>query len=290
LDAYVFPVPAAGTAIQRINPNFGQIRATEWSGHSSYHSLQTNLTQRPIKGLTYQVAYTWSKSIDNGTNTRADNESLNTVGQPWPFDPRINRGVSDFDTPHNFVANFQYDVPIPQAWKAHAVTNTVFGGWQMGGIYTIRSGGAFSLKIVADRAFTGNSVVSASQGGERPMYVPGPGCTPNAVTGNIDHYIMTQCFAFPAPGVLGNLGRDTLRMPTFHDLDFSVFKNQNLLGEKLKMQFRAEMFNILNQTNLTAQTLTIFDGSGNLVPSIGTPTSPTVNTSRQIQFGLRLLF
>jgi hypothetical protein len=89
---------------------------------------------------------------------------------------------------------------------------------------------------------------------------------------------------------LGNLGRDTLRMPTFHALDFSVFKNQNLLGEKLKMQFRAEMFNILNETNLTAQTLTIFDGSGNLVPSIGTPTSPTVNTSRQIQFGLRLLF
>ena len=141
LDAYVFPVPAAGQAIQRINPNFGQIRGTEWSGHSSYHSLQSNLTQRPIKGLTYQVAYTWSKSIDNGTNTRADNESLNTIGPTWAFDPRINRGVSDFDTPHNFVANFQYELPVPQAWKTHAFTNTLLGGWQVGGIYTRRSGG-----------------------------------------------------------------------------------------------------------------------------------------------------
>jgi hypothetical protein len=79
-------------------------------------------------------------------------------------------------------------------------------------------------------------------------------------------------------------------MPVFRDLDFSVFKNQNLRGEKLKMQFRAEMFNILNNTNLTAQTFTIFDGSGNLNQATGTPTFPTANSSRQIQFGLRLLF
>ena len=122
------------------------------------------------------------------------------------------------------------------------------------------------------------------------MYVNAPGCSPNAVTGNINNYIMTQCFAFPAPGVLGNLGRSTLWMPVFRDLDFSVFKNQDLWGEKLKAQFRVEMFNILNNTNMTAQTLPIFDGTGKLISSIGAPTAPTVNTSRQIQLGLRLLF
>ena len=122
------------------------------------------------------------------------------------------------------------------------------------------------------------------------MYVNAPGCSPNAVTGNIDNYIMTRCFAFPEPGVLGNLGRHTLRMPVFRDLDFSMFKNQNLWGEKLKAQFRAEVFNILNNTNLAAQGLAIFDGNGTLIPSVGRPHGPTVNTSRQIQFGLRLLF
>ena len=77
----------------------------------------------------------------------------------------------------------------------------------------------------------------------------------------------------------------------FRDLDFSVFKNQNLWGEKLKMQFRAEMFNILNNTNLSANTyVNTFSGTGLLQSSFGTPTAPTANQSRQIQFGLRLLF
>ena len=86
------------------------------------------------------------------------------------------------------------------------------------------------------------------------------------------------------------MGRDLFRMPVFRNLDFSVFKNQNLWGEKLKMQLRVEMFNILNNTNLPAQALNIFDGNGKLNSNIGTPSAPTVNKSRQIQLGLRLLF
>jgi hypothetical protein len=290
LDAYVFPVPAAGTKIQRINPNFGSITSTEWSGHSSYDALQMNLVQRPVRGLTYQVAYTWSKSIDNGSDTLSDQENANTTGAPWAFCTRCNRGVSDFDVPQNLVANFQYTLPVPQSIKTHAVTNTILGGWQAGGIYTIQSGAPFSLKIGGDQADTGNSQVASASGGQRPMYVNAPGCSPDAVTGNINDYIMIQCFAEPAPGVLGNLGRNTLRVPTFRDLDFSLFKNQNLWGERLKMQFRAEMFNILNNVNLQAQLLTIFNGSGQLVPTVVNAQGATVNTARQIQFGLKLIF
>jgi hypothetical protein len=79
-------------------------------------------------------------------------------------------------------------------------------------------------------------------------------------------------------------------MPTFRDLDFTVFKNQNLWGEKVKAQFRVEMFNVLNNTNFTAQMQTLFDGSGNLVSSVRKPINPTANASRQIQLGLRLVF
>ena len=295
----VFPTPAGNNLanIQRINPNFGQIRATDWNGHSSYHSLQTNLTQRFSKGLTYQVAYTWSKSIDNGTNTSADNESLNSVGQPWAFCERCNRGLSDFDLTHDLVINFQYDVPVPSAVKNHTVANTILGGWQVGGIYTRQSGGVFNLKIPVDRAFTGNSVVGATQGGQRPDWRRNvPGCE-NPTTGDYTHFIKTECFALSPPGTLGNLGRDVFRMPTFRNLDFSVFKNQNLRGERLKMQFRAEMFNILNNTNLAPTTSSIvttsnvFTGSQTIVSSTATlPATLTLNTSRQIQFGLRFLF
>jgi hypothetical protein len=79
-------------------------------------------------------------------------------------------------------------------------------------------------------------------------------------------------------------------MPVFRDLDFSVFKNQNVWGERLKAQLRIEMFNVLNNTNLQAQLRTIFDAAGKITSGFGTPAAPTVNTSRQIQFGLRLLF
>jgi hypothetical protein len=290
---FVFPIPAPGERIQRINPNFGQIRTVDWSGHSSYHALQANLVQRLTRGLTYQIAYTWSKSLDDGTNTTSDNENLNTIGQAWAFCARCNRGPTDFDIPHNFVVNFQYDIPVPESVKSHAVASTILGGWQVGGIYTRQTGGAYNVKITTDRAFTGNSVVGAGQGGQRPDYLGHlPGCSPSEVTtGDIGHLIKTSCFSFPAPGVLGNLGRNVFHMPAFRDLDFSVFKNQNLRGEKLKMQFRAEMFNILNNTNLSAQTFTnTFTGTGALVESFGTPTAPTYNQSRQIQLGLRLLF
>src|SRR5712672_3182197 len=101
------------------------------------------------------------------------------------------------------------------------------------------------------------------------MYFPAFVCNETATTENISQILMTQCFAFPAPGVLGNLGRNTLRMPVFRDLDFSVFKNQNLWGEKIKAQFRVEMFNILNNTNLTANVQTLFDGTGALVTAAG---------------------
>jgi hypothetical protein len=288
LDSYVFPIPAPGTKPQRINPNFGRILSTEWSGHSSYHALQANLVQRPIRGLTYQIAYTWSKSIDDGSGTYGEGESANGVAAGWAFNPL--RGVSDFNVPHNFVLNSQYDLPVPATVRTHALANIFLGGWQVGGIYTRQSGGPFTLRLGSDQAFTGNSLAAASKGAQQPMYVNAPGCSSNAVTGNIGNYIMTQCFAFPAPGQLGNMGRNTLRLPVFRDLDFSVFKNQNLWGEKLKAQFRVEMFNILNNTNLTAQIPTIFDGTGRLNQAVGQPVAPTLNTSRQIQIGLRLLF
>jgi Carboxypeptidase regulatory-like domain/TonB-dependent Receptor Plug Domain len=287
----IFPVPAKGQKIQKINPNFGLISEENWDGHSSYDALQANLVQRPIRGLTYQLAYVWSKSIDNGSSTFTEGgESANSAAGSYAFDPQINRGVSDFNTPQHFVANFLYDIPVPSAVAAHRLANALIGGWQIGGIYTRQSGEPFTLKIGSDEADTGNTDAATITGAERPNYVNAPGCSPDAVTSNISSYIKTQCFAFPAPGVLGNLGRNTLRMPVFNDLDFSVFKNQNVWGEKLKAQFRVEIYNILNNVNMQATTLTIFDGSGNLNTNVGQLLGPTANTARQIQFGLKLLF
>ncbi len=292
LNAWRLPIPATGQPVARINPNFGSINATNWSGHSVYHGLQTNLVMRPSKGLMYQLAYTFSKSIDDGSAVGNEaSESSNTSGRPWTFcGNQCNRGVSDFNIPHNFVGNFLYDVPVLAAVKSKPFANAILGGWQIGGILTFQTGSAFSIKNGGDRAGTGSSVANTASGGQRPMFVLASGCNPNAFTGNIDNQINRSCFSFPDRGVVGNLGRNTFRMPTYRNVDFSVFKNQNLIGEKLKAQLRVEMFNVLNNTNLQATTITMFNGSGVINANFGRPTGFTVNQSRQIQLGLRLLF
>ena len=100
-----------------------------------------------------------------------------------------------------------------------------------------------------------------------------------------------RCRSFPALGEFGNVGRNTERAPSLQDFDFALFKNNNLLGEKLKVQFRAELFNLLNRSNFVGQGSTIFNGTG--VPQIASGAAlrtPTATTSRQIQFGLKLIF
>src|SRR5262249_5591036 len=143
-------------------------------GSSNYHSLQTNLVQRPVKGLMYQIAYAWSKSIDNGSVVNEGGESGNTAAASWIFDPKLNRGVSDFHIAHNFVTNFQYDVPVPAAVKSSRLGSTLLGGWQLGGIYTRQSGGPFTVRLGSDQAFTGNTQVG--NGAQRPQFSNVAGC------------------------------------------------------------------------------------------------------------------
>jgi Carboxypeptidase regulatory-like domain/TonB dependent receptor-like, beta-barrel len=281
---YLFPTTGA---IQRINPNFGRIDAMFFNGHATYHALQTNLTQRLSHGLTFQTTYTWSKGIDNGSTFFSQNETLNSADNGYIFDQRLNRGVSDFDIPHALAAHLVWEVPSPA--NLSPAPKFLLGGWQISGIFTAQSGSPFSVGLTNDVARTGSSTTKAA-GGQRPNYNPAPGCSPNAVTGDPGNYINTACFSFPATGVLGNLGRNTLRGPALADFDFSVYKNHDLLQEKLKVQFRAEFFNLFNHPNLQAQTTTLFNNKGALITTAGTLLPPTATSSRQIQFGLKLTF
>jgi len=292
LDSFVFPVPAPGAKIQRINPNFGLIRSTLWNGQSNYHSLQANLVQRPVKGLSYQFAYTWSKSIDNGSTIFTEgNEAVNSSGTSWDLGPaNINRGVSDWDIPHNFVANFQYDLPVPQAVKAHVLAKHPFRRMAVGWDLHQTKRQSFHPKARLRPSSHGKQLCDRNEWSGAAFVCECAGLFTERRHRQYRQLHHDPVLRLSSTGRAGNLGRHTLRMPVFRDLDFSVFKNQNVWGEKLKAQFRAEMFNILNNTNLQPQTLAIFDGSGNLIPNVGQPHSPTVNTSRQIQFGLRLLF
>jgi hypothetical protein len=276
--------------IQTINPNFSQIRTLQWLGYSTYHGLQLNVAEKMSQGITIQGAFAWSKSIDIGSVEYSTSELLNGMDNPYSFLPNLQRGVSDFDVPLRFSANFLWDAPSPKTKML--LPRFLLGGWEVSGIFTAQSGTPFSMRIPLDRAGTGSSIAGSSTGaGQRPDFVPGPGCSsPNSATGGDPAtFINMNCFAFPAAGTIGNLGRNAMRGPGLQDLDFSLFKNHNLLGEKLKAQFRAEFFNILNRANFGLQVFTPFNSSGQPVIA-NTALKSTVTSSRQIQLGLKFLW
>jgi len=281
-----FQFPKTPT-IPRINPAYSRIAATVWDDYSTYHGLVTNFNKRFSRGFFLNAAYTWSKSIDLGSNTFSDNESTNTSGSPYAFLPQIQKGVSDFDVTHNFVLNYSWVLPTPASFTG--VSRAVLAGWELGGIFTARSGAPFSVTIQTDRAHTGDSRVRSTSGGQRPDFNAAPGCSVNAINpGSVSNYINTACFSWPALETLGNLGRNTLRGPGLQEYDFSLFKNWGLWHERMKLQFRAEAFNLFNKPNFQAPKTKIFDGSGNVIPTASQLTSPTQTSEREIQLGLKL--
>jgi hypothetical protein len=278
--------PKTGT-IQKINPTYSRIAATLWDDHSTYHAFVTDINKRFSHGFFMKAAYSWSKSIDQGSNTFSDNESTNTSGTAYAFIPRLQKGVSDFDVTHNFVLHYSWTLPTPGS--LNRFSRAVLGGWELGGIFTARSGPPFTVTIQTDRARTGDSRVRSSSGGQRPDFNPVAGCSTNAINpGSVSNYIRTECFSWPALGTLGNLGRNTLRGPGLQEFDFSLFKNWLTWHEKVRLQFRAEAFNLLNKPNFQAPKTKIFDGSGNVISTASQLSSPTQTSERQIQFGIKL--
>jgi len=185
-----------------------------------------------------------------------------------------------------------FDWLAPSSHLTMAAPRFLLSGWELGGIYTVQSGMPFSVQSsstdIANTGYHGSTP-------QRPNYVTGPGCTPGAVNpGSVSTYVNINCFAPPAANELGNVGRNTLRSPGLNDFDFSVFKNHNLFSERLKIQFRAEFFNVFNWTNFVAGTQRIFTGkkASTLAanPTGLTLLQHTAIDEREIQFGLKFIY
>ena len=281
---YLFP-PAPSS--QKLNPNFGRVTGMLWQANSFYDALQAVVTKRLSQGLQFRGAYTFGKSIDTLSATVADDAYPNGLLNPLFFDQRTTRGLSDFDVRQTFVSNFTWEVPAPK--MGSRLTEWAFGGWQVGGIYRASSGQPFTPLLGGDPLG-----MKLDETNEPPNRVFGPGCETLTNHGNPNHYIKTQCLAFPAPASQrGNLGRNTLIGPGVSKFDASVFKNNltRLFSENTNVQFRAEFFNLFNRANFASPTdnLTVFDQTGNRISSAGLITS-TQTSSRQIQFAVKVIW
>ena len=280
---YVFPPTATSS---RVNENFGRINSTLWQATSSYHALQADVAKRVSHGVEVHGAYTWGKSIDTLSATAADDAFPNGLFNQLFFDQRTTRGLSDFDVAQALVVSFTWQLPSVE--RNSRVLNWAANGWQLGGLYKASSGQPFTPILGGDSA--GQKLDETSQ---LPNRLGGPGCGTLTNPGNPNHYIKTQCLAFPGVNKWGNLGRNTLVGPGVSKLDVSVFKNNRIrrISENFNAQFRAEFFNVLNRANFSAPTdhATVFGPSGNPISSAGLITS-TQTTSRQIQFALKLIW
>jgi hypothetical protein len=281
-----FPELGPGVSPQSrlLNPNFGAIRLTTFDGSSNYNALQLRVEKRFSHGLDFQSSYTWSKAIDEASGT--ESEFANVPGGSRiqdPLDKRAERGRAAFDIRHNFILGATYE--LPKNNKFRGVTDKLLNGWEVSGILTARTGFPFNVILGFDRARD----ASPDNIAQRPDLVPGR-TYESAVTGNPDHYIDPTAFDLPTAGTYGNSARNALEGPALATFDLGVFKN-TMVRERLKVQFRAEAFNLFNRANFsTPDNLVIFTSENKDVPGNFGRITRTSTTSRQLQFGLKLIF
>ena len=284
-QGYLWPAPA-GTGT-RVNLNSGRITAGFWTGDSYYNALQAQIKKKIARG-SLELSYTWGKSIDASSGSLVGDEYTNSISSPLWFNPRLNRGLSDFDIAQNLEVNYTWEIGTPK-WASGSKA-WLLGGWQVGGVLEASTGVPFTPGFGGDAL----GVKSTDPNIDVPNLIAGPGCSSPVNPGNPVSYIKTQCFAVPNPITLrGDLSRNTLIGPGLVNFDFSVFKNNYIkrISDRFNAQFRAEFFNVLNHPNFAPplDNRNIFDSTGNRVANAGLITS-TQTPSRQIQFAVKLIW
>ncbi|MBN8733932.1 MAG: TonB-dependent receptor [Acidobacteria bacterium] len=277
-------IGAPGNPVRR-NANFSRIRFRSWDARSFYNSAQVSL-QRSFRGGTQaQFSYTWSKSIDEASSEQGRLEFNNGQARTSnPFNRRGDRGLSSFDIRHNLALNFSWALP----WR-HRRAGLLLNSWQVNGILSASSGIPFTPIIVADLDRDGTD-----DNEQRPNLKPGASANP--VLGRPEQWFDPSGFESIPLNTRGALGRNTITGPGLASLDLSLVKEFSFSRtERLKLQFRAESFNLLNRANFSTparSNLEIFSSAGPTaapLPNVGRITS-TSTTARQVQLALRLVF
>ena len=284
------PVPAGSYYIPvgsaRVNPNL----ATTWTwfsiGTSNYNSLQIDARHDFSKGLYLRGVYTWSKALDDGDSLN-QTAAANAPGLiSNPYDIKADWGLATFDVRNLGVISAVYELPFGKGKRFAAdwggFRGGLVGGWSVNSIVLLQSGFPFTPQLSynpSNDLDTRNPV--------RPFV--NPNFQGSIITGNPNQWFNPAAFLQPPAnsGFFGNLGRDTLIGPGLATWDLSAAKDIQL-REKMALQFRAEIFNLLNRANFNTPNLIVFTPSG-LSGTAGAITS-TSTTARQVQFALKLLF
>jgi hypothetical protein len=265
-------------------------------------------------GFQVQGSYTWSKCLDNGSGGMLGDPYANSLSSLMFFNRGGRHGPCDFNIAHNFVVNYLWHPPTPKFGGMAA--QHVLGGWEFGGVIVASTGSPFTAVVGGDPLGQ-----NSSDPKDFAQRLSGPGCDHPVNPGSVTNYIKVECFGppvvpasfagvcqpaigqdtsgnpIPIPNtcmnLFGNAGRNTLVGPGLLNVDFSVFKNNYItrISEAFNIQFRAEFFNLMNHPNFQApiKASAVLNPDGSPVSGAGAIDS-TSTTSRQIQFGLKVIW
>ena len=236
----------------RVDPTRGVIRLRANAADSSYHSLQTGIEKRLSGGLSASAHYTWSKFIDEASDTFNTSSGEVALAQD-SFDIDNDRAVSAYDRPHRLAANVVYELPFARSQTG--LVGRLAGGWTISGVLTLQSGAPFTVLNGVDPT----GAIAGIDG------LVGNSIRPNLNT-DLDLSNMTIEEIVAAGGAslfrplcgmpsatcagerVGDIGRNTLRADGIANLDIAFIKNTRLTGDK-RLQVRIEMFNATNTRN-----------------------------------------
>ena len=247
-------IPTGRVDARRLFPGYSSIGMQSSSKNSSYNSLQVTLQKRfntafsLLSGLDLLANYTWSHSIDDQAFGEAENGLLARNVAPLPFNHPFfrpyNRGPSDFDRRHRFVASYVWDLPGPST--SNGIGDSVFGGWKLSGILSVQTGAPFTVLAGADSMRTGLSSQRAVVLEGVDPYGSGPGrCQSFSFC---ESFLSPAAFALPAINTFSAQGKNVFRGPNQWAWDMGFFKD--FQHEKLNIQLRCEFFNIFNNVAL----------------------------------------
>jgi hypothetical protein len=265
---------------------YGSVGEMASIANSSYNALEASLRKRFSHGLSFLASYTYSKSIDDVSSFNITGSASQPVAgendlAQDPFDLAAERGRSMFDARHRFVLSYQWLLPFwnhPANWYQHAL-----GNWQFNGILTWMSGTPFTVFDSDDVSLQGTAPEITGFSANRPNLVGNPNNGPRTPQEwmNVNAFQQLQPDPLGRFQVFGDEGRNVVAGPGYSNWDFSAFKNIRL-SESKEFQFRGELFNLLNHTNLR---LPVSDISASNFGQIQQDVGPRV-----IQVALKFLF
>jgi len=260
---------------------FAQIFQAQDSMSSYYNGLQAKLDKHLSHGLSFGVAYTYSKSIDGASDFFGSGANGSTIFPQNNYDPGADKGLSDFDIRQRFVFNYIYSFPSAKnLWKA--LPDRLANGWEISGIVTAQTGQPFSVLTGANESSTG-------LGDDRANVTGNPNAGPHTVA----KFFNTAAFSLNAPLTFGDSGRNIVTGPKFTNVDFALMKN-TILERGLNLQFRAEFFNILNHPNFALPNNVLTSPSFGALYQTPDVAQNDVGLGsggpRLIQFALKLIF